>query len=537
MKNILQDAGPSTVKIPVVGPRVVEPGVGRPGARGPSLLVSGLLGLGLLTLVTSLTSPAVAAKGPKCDWEQEAAYVRATTRIAEADIETPDPPPATTTYAPTLTQGCGLRTELVDTLGAGIVRISLPNGSSANFYPILTTDKIDGEWRCNKVKVRTACVVKSEVSGDATLVTMRVDMTRNASEEILKVDKNGDVTSPQNGKYFALLPRRRIDRYGRKRDEGAIALQSAGAITCGRGATCRNKKIVAAEKSLLTALRQHRLGALPVADRREDIRGFLTTFHDLTLGQKALHRAIMLNEISVADAAVPDNKFIYASPFELVDAVLWNSAPSYGAHQIDIGSNDGDDLGPFRTALTRVLARHDAGTLSAIRDRTAGGKTVHPLETWGRVYSIATWGDFYRVSEELTKDLRSSQGRAEYAGLYRKFLNTSTGCMAVLRSRGGVFAKSSFAQLYVMDVANQKGSTAALKLARYAQSLARSQSVEDIEKAMIQRILDASSGSDHAVDVRRRSANVTAIGKLFPDLGGALPATCDVAAYGSIEKI
>lgn len=493
--------------------------------------------LGLLAVSFLLTSPAAAAKGPKCDWEQEAAYVRATTRIVEADVETPEPPPATTTYAPTLTQGCGLRTELVDTLGAGIVRISLPNGGSANFYPILTTDKPDGEWRCNKVKVRTACVVKSEISGDATLVTMRVDMTRNASEEILKVDKNGDVTPPQNGKYFALLPRRRIDRYGRKRDEGAIALERAGAIACGRGTTCRNKKIVAAEKSLLTALRQHRLGALPVADRREDVRGFLTTFHDLTLGQKALHRAIMLNEISVTDGPVPDNKFIYASPFELVDAVLWNSSPSYGAHQIDIGSNDGGDLGPFRISLTRVLAKHDAATLGAIRDRAVGGKTVRPLETWGRVYSIATWGDFYRVSDELTKDLRSSQGRTEYAGLYRKFLDTSTGCMAVLRSRGGVFAKSPFAQLYVMDVANQKGPTTALKLARYAQSLARSQSVEDIEKAMIQRILDASSGNDHATDVKRRSANVTAIAKQFPDLGGAPPATCDVAGYGSVEKI
>jgi len=536
MKSRLRDVGrlmrPALIARLGVRLRLVKPDAFRSGFLGFCLFV-----LGLLTFVIGLASPAAAAKGPKCDWEQEAAYVQATTRIAEADAEIPEPLPATTTYAPTLTQGCGLKTELVDTLGAGIVRIGLPNGSFANFYPILTTDKPDGQWRCNKVKVRSACVVKSEVSGDATLVTMRVDMTRNASEEVLKVDKNGNVTTPPNGKYFALIPRRRIDRYGRKRDEGAIALQSAGKISCGRGTACRNKKIVAAEKSLLTALRQHRLGSLPVAERREDVRGFLTTFHDLTLGQKALHQAIMLNEISVADGAVPDNKFFYASPFELVDAVLWNSAPSYGAHQIDIGSNDGEDLGPFRTSLARVLASHDPGMLNAIRDRTVSGKTVRPLETWGRVYSIATWGDFYRVSDELIKDLRSSQGRTEYAELYRKFLTTSTGCMAALRSRGGVFAKSSFAQLYVMDVANQKGPTTALNLARYAQSLARSRSTEDIEKAMIQRILDASPGSDHAVDVKRRSDNVTAIARLFPDLGGAPPTACDVAGYRSIEKI
>src|SRR4051812_28061319 len=103
-----------------------------------------------------------------------------------------------------------------------------------------------------------------------------------------------------------------------------------------------------------------------------------------------------------------------------------------------------------------VLAGSDPAGFKSIRDRTVGGKVIHPLENWGRVYPIAIWGDFYRISSNINGAWRSPAGRADYNTLYNRFLDAGTGCMAVLRSRGGVFADSSFAQLYVIDVANQK---------------------------------------------------------------------------------
>jgi|GEM_PF-5634222 len=479
---------------------------------------------------------ASAGHGPACDWDREAALDAAATRLDERPDDVPQPATSATTST-TLTTSCGRGTDLIDTLDTGIVRVPFADGRSINMYPILMTNKEDGQWSCNKVKVRTACVTDSKVTPEGTLLTLKVEMIRNASEEILKVEPNGSVTSPANSKYFALLPQPRIDRRGRRVDDGVRALASAASLKCGNSDECRDKKVVAAEKTVLTGLRHHRLGSLPMAERRKDVRRFIEAYSTLTFGKKALHGAIMLNEIGTADGPVADTKFIYASPLELADAVLWNSAPSYGAHQIDIGSNGGDDLGPFRAALASAISRASPELLKSIRDRTVKRKLVRPLENWGRTYSIEMWGDFYKVSNGIMTEFRSEKGFTDYRLIYDRFLTEGTGCMAALRGRGGVFARSGFAQLYVIDVANQKGAGTAVKLARYAQSLARTQSAAEIQAEMIKWVTDLRTGEDHAADVKRRSDNVTALAAKYPDLSGAPASACKDQRFGQIEKI
>jgi hypothetical protein len=112
-------------------------------------------------LLTLLSTTAYAAPGgiPDCALNADVkAYLRGR---EDVDDEMPVVEASATSEVIQFTTAgrCGRGTELIDTIKASRIRVRLRTGLSIDFYPLLLTDKREGEWSCNRIKLRSACVI------------------------------------------------------------------------------------------------------------------------------------------------------------------------------------------------------------------------------------------------------------------------------------------------------------------------------------------------------------------------------------------
>ena len=151
-----------------------------------------------------------------------------------------------------------------------------------------------------------------------------------------------------------------------------------------------------------------------------------------------------------------------------------------------------------------------------------------------RGWNIALKADFYRAVPYLVEQLRTDKFRSDYLGHYRSFLKSSAGCMALLKSRGGLFATSKVAQLYVVDVDNQFGPGRARDLVQFAVTLnpCPQGTSEAEEKMMIFMKTKTPYGQsvEGGKDVVRRFGNIRKIAGNAPADASGSAADCKLSS-------
>lgn len=410
---------------------------------------------------------------------------------------------------------CGWDTELLRTLRGGAKLVSLPNGQA--YYPILLTDKEKNRWRCNHLKARIACIGKIESVPEGTRVTLTSHPKPPYTfAETILVSDGGQIQYQNNIGRFVLVERTTKKGY----DIGEQIVQKAEATPCG-GYPCSKKRLFVAERLMIERIRinrQAQVGPSP-EERLRDAQIFLKEYseHKNLQGDKLLiHRAIIRNEIGLDENRADE------SPFALQDAVVAASGPSFGAHQIDVGQNKSSDRIPFRRAVHNELGSNRDPALRRLAPaaRANVDYTKGPLEKPIREYDIRTFAAFYRSIPLISRELRSEPRRREYYAIYSRFLEHGAGCVASLRQRGGVFARSAFARFYVIDVRNQFGDKVALKAARRA--------IRGGEEEMKEYVRNTSYGKRRRDDVDRRIKTIERVAANYHDQGGGNPRQCDL---------
>lgn len=428
-----------------------------------------------------------------------------------------------------LLQSCGKGTELADTFSTSALRVALADGTSHEFYPFLITDKKPGSWTCNKMKVRTACVVSQQANSDGSVdVALKTQVNQKAAAETHRVSRDGVVVGAPNGRYFVLLPRFRTRR-GKTLDRGRKILAAVQDQRCpSRDRKCLARRYVSAERAALMELRRFRMPrVLSEEDREADARA-LQAFTDQVTGDEGLvHRAIAASEIGWS----PEAGRVTDSPFELVDAILGNSGPSYGIHQIDLATNGTEDVLPFRLAMPGILLAMHAQPKSPLQP-SAGpvGKKPFAFERPMRGWNIELAAEFYRAVPYAVAAIRTPAFRDDYLLRYRRYLDSSATCMKVLTRLQGVFLTSKVAQLYVVDVANQFGPSRAVALAQAAKEFDGADdgvNEDGMRDYMISRTAYGRT-EDGAHDIRRRFDNIRRIANAADPAPTANGGTCNI---------
>lgn len=486
-------------------------------SRKPSVLALScrqaiVLAAAMLAALSS--APVIAAPGglPDCELNLDvAAYLR-----GGEDAENQAPvlePAAAVTAAPVSPGKCGRGTELIDTMKASPIRVRFSNGSSVGFYPLLLTDKNRGEWSCNRIKLRSACVVSQRDNGDGTVdVTLKTQNVPRAAEEVHRVRADGTVQPSADSKYFVLLPRLKRNSSGSSTDRGDKILAGAGKAKCnGSPRECKAERGVYVERVALDELRRFRMPRILTADdRKGDAKALADLASSLNGDRKLVHLSIAASEVGWT----PASRSVVDSPFEVVDAILGDSGPSYGIHQIDLATNGSQDVVPFRKLMPVILSDLSASQNSALQPPPGPvGDKPFQFEKPIRGWPIKLAADFYATVPAMVRRIRTPEFRATYMAQYQDFLKTSTGCMASLAARGGVFAVSKVAQLYVLDVDNQFGSGRSRKLAAYAKTLDKSNS-DGAEKKMRDYLIENTKygrTEAGAHDIGRRFNNIRSI--------------------------
>ena len=437
------------------------------------------------------------------------------------DLTTPLPKVGSGTPS-TLKTACGIKTRLLDKLDDGVIRVPLPGGKSAAFLPLHLSDKTGGYY-CGAIRPKVACVTEAKADGDGNVeLTLRTLPSGPATEGRIRIEKNGSVSNVNLLAEFAVLPLARTVN-GDTVDLRDILRAASREIDCTNKTKldCTAERQYAAERRTMEFVRIDRRVRLPKPVRVQDVTAFLQKYAPLSGDRVLAHRAIVINEIGVTS----DPTKAYASPYEVLDAVLVKSAPSFGAHQVDVGNNDSAEVEPFRAAMKRIANRPD--TDSAFKSIEAARGFEHP----GREYDTVTLATFHRSIVALTAELRIPDGRSAVDKTYDDYLTRAAGCFAELRSRGEPFISSKFAMLYVVDVANQSGKSVGRAIAQLALAKAReNNSVAAIEQAMVEYIMKRKSGQAEKDDVTRRVGNVRSVIQQWGNtpLGGGVASNCDI---------
>jgi hypothetical protein len=486
----------------------------------------------VIALLLSVCSLAAAhADPPKklgdCNLQGERnVWIRDSAGTVEEPFDLSQPLPKITPSTPsTLRSHCGMQTRLLDTIDDGVIRVSLPGEKSNAFIPLHLSDKTGGYY-CTAIRPKVACVTEARTSTDGSIeLLLRTLPSGAASEARITVGRDGIVTSGSLHPEFALMQIPRKIK-GENFDVRDLIRKAAQDVDC-TGKTARDclaDRQYAVERRAMEFVRIDRRVRLGKPDIVSDVRGFLTKYSPLTGDRALAHRAIVVNEIGVTS----DPEKAYASPYEVLDAVLSASGPSFGAHQVDVGSNTGSEREPFRAAMKRIAERPNADPEFKRIEATRG------FERPGREYDTKTLVIFHTSMAALTAELRTDGGRLAVDGTYDGYLVRAAGCFARLRARGEPFISSRFAMLYVVDVANQSGPTRGKNVALKAlAATAEGKSPAQAEQAMIDYIMSLKPGAPERQDVQRRVDDIRAVIKEWgaKPLGGGDAEHCDVGGF------
>ncbi|UWU95136.1 hypothetical protein [Bradyrhizobium sp. CB1015] len=159
---------------------------------------------------------------------------------------------------------------------------------------------------------------------------------------------------------------------------------------------------------------------------------------------------------------------------------------------------------------------------------SAAAKRTRLFEKPIRLYSPEELGLLHRSAAQITAELRSETGRAQYLKLYSDYLRTDTGCMSLLRNSGSPFASHLGTRLYAVDVKNQFGSGSWL-VRKARNSWSADQSDEQAFQAMLREVREnTKQGREHLSDVIRRQDNLKRVLTLFDaSISGGSPTDCN----------
>jgi hypothetical protein len=374
--------------------------------------------------------------------------------IEDSDCDSPLP---YTPVAETRACGLGTKTLLTNLSERAVIRIKLPGNKCARFIPLLLTNKTD--FACNAVQTRIACVdANYDRARDITSLTLST--RRGGTPDFTKVSitrsdvqrTNRPLTDIVSHPQFVLLPvkvgrtENIIKAIAEKLDSTRNACRKSGRSR----QKCDNRSIAKADAFMQEWERRYRNPRRdsPKAAMLADARSLVKYLRDNGVDKKIEHWLLFL---SIAQNEVGLN----LSPSEVVDpiyglsdAVDGNSGLSFGAHQIDIGANSGDEVKLFWDVMAVFLANHSDRSLAAASSMKPCVNLPLRLMTV-RALSLA-----YSAAPSMTQALRSQEGVAKYN---RRLLNYLDEQVQKTNALPGLFGKSMIARTLYTDVENQSG--------------------------------------------------------------------------------
>ena len=379
------------------------------------------------------------------------------------DSSTCENPPGRTPVA--LGPKCGLASDtLSENLNAdAVVSIKLPDNKCARLIPLLLTNK-DHKFACNAVKSRIACV-NSSYDPATNRTTIIFSTRRTGTPDISTIVIGPEDIAAHQGRIddlithpqFAMLPAKFP-----KDNEGIDVLATVNAAVqkekdqCAAvpGQTrgkCLNRTVTRYDALMQETLRYYRnpKHVTTAADRKkeaEELVSFLKSKGiDKKLEQWILLLSIANNEVGLEIKPGVD---AYDPIYEMSDAVALNSGLSFGAHQIDIGGNTGEDISMFWRILDRYKAQHSDAVLDEAKAKASCVQL--PL----RYMTVKALQLTYLAAPSMSKATGSQDGVDTYNASLERFLSNSTSSAANL---DGFFKKSLMARVWYIDIDNQSG--------------------------------------------------------------------------------
>jgi hypothetical protein len=390
----------------------------------------------------------------------DAGPVEAVADQIDDDCDTPLP---YTPVAETPACGRGSKTLLANLSQRAVIRVKLPGknqGKSqcARFIPLLLTDKTD--FACNAVRSRIACVDMSYDPGsDSTTLkffTERKGTPTSTTVTIKPSDMKPGLRLSDlvNHPQFVLLPVEVAKKQVIADINDNVAEQKKACIKSGRDPDhCETRSITKADQLMQETLRRYRdpKRYSPPDVMLNDAKVLIQYMRDNGIDKKLEHwllfRSIAKNEVGLE--ILNNGKIgIYDPIYGMSDSVLDNSGFTFGAHQVDIGSNDGEEVRLFWGLVDAYLAGHaDA----ALQRASAKRDCVNlPL----RFETVRALDVSYQAAASMTLVLRSPEGINKYNPRMVKFVEAQ---VPLTNKLPGLFHSSMIARTIYSDKVNQSG--------------------------------------------------------------------------------
>lgn len=385
---------------------------------------------------------------------------------------------------------CGKGTSLLDTFEK--TKVTVKSGRNRfDFIPILLTDK--REFNCYAVKVRSACVAAPSLRpGGGFAIEMSASKSATSARSTATVSAGGEVSYESGNSQFFLVPYKHGNAAWPELVRKAISEHK-----CRSSSTCRYEQTYVAEWQYLERLRiRRRLKPLSQTDVQTDRAEFRAYVDGSISGiKKTVQKFIVDNEIG-GDS----------SPYELQDAVLADSGPSFGAHQIDIATNGGSDVERFRQILAHQYQRSADPADAALWSRISARVYERPV----RAYKAALLANLYQDWIPINRALRSPFGKEAYNKGYVDYLASVEKQFLKLHASEAYIRKYPWVGFLLIDIDNQyNGNSQSIKNFR-ALASASANSDEFIGKVR-EHVLGwtyAKRGRTSHCDAQRRIRNV-----------------------------
>lgn len=362
------------------------------------------------------------------------------------------------------TNQCGLGTKtLYQNLQSGAaMKIRLPGNKCGTFIPILLTNKTD--FACNAVQSRIACVdISHDDKTDRT--SIRLSTRRDKNAEFTTIEFGANELAQVNGRLSDLIQHPQFTMIPAMAGSEPVAKtilsatqqkqQSCQQHTQHSAAECARIARFQADAFMQEAIRRYRNpkhDSPPDAIVKDgkDIVAFLKSKGINQVEEKwILFLAIAKNEVGLK---VDDNDSVlstYDPIYGVSDAILDNSGLSFGAHQIDLGANEGSEVALFWAVIDAYKAQHPDPILAAAN--AAQDCVDLPL----RLMTVGALGLTYQATPRMTPAMRSREGADEYNRRLLDWLDEETRTTA---AKPGLFKKSMITRVLFSDLKNQNGS-------------------------------------------------------------------------------
>ncbi|QWG24064.1 hypothetical protein KMZ93_03805 [Bradyrhizobium sediminis] len=334
---------------------------------------------------------------------------------------------------------CGLDSSILKTYKNVQASVTV-KGQRFDFMPILITDK--RRFNCYAVKLRAACIVTQPTANDDGGFTIELKAARRPTAVSTKVtvSRDGKIAYPESNTQFFLLR----DGLGSNSLANHIDRRLGEEFQCSEPANCAYQRTYFIEWLLLNKFRVVRAPP-PVrgADLADDRKYFFEKIGNSVSGiKRVVQTFIMENEIGTT------------SPYALGDAVLADSGPSFGSHQIDIATNSGGEVAAFREILNNAYGASRDARLIELLSRIRSKLYERPI----REFKTGALRTFYSDWPLIDGALRSDSGKARYNSLYVDYLASVEREFERLKRDNSFVAIYPWAGFYLIDIKNQYGS-------------------------------------------------------------------------------